>query len=129
MGVENELLRLVSELHYVTGELLNGELAGYEGNMKSATGIEPGDKVEVVWLDAGFENSNMCIDEAKGLHPLERSNVGYFVSDAEDILCMAFGGIKDIDKNHCVYSDILIIPLGMVKSIKRQVDDSANSAN
>jgi len=84
--------------------------------------IEVGAKVEVFWIDAGFENSNMSLCEAGKLHPLERSNVGYLVNDKDGVVRISFGKIEDIDKDYCVASDILIIPQSLVTKIKRQED-------
>jgi len=77
------------------------------------------DKVEVFWLDAGFENSNMSFEDAKNLKPMERTSVGYLVSKDKDVLRLAFGIVNDKDHSCSVLSDILVIPRGDVKKIKK----------
>lgn len=75
--------------------------------------------VEIIWLDAGFENSNMPFEQAEELYPMERTSVGYLVSEGEDVLRLAFGIVND-KHHHCsVLSDILVVPRGDVKNIKR----------
>lgn len=81
--------------------------------------VKRGDKVEITWLDAAFENSNMSIDDAKSLKLMLRSNVGYLVDDDGETLRLSFGEVSDQDKKCTVLSDILVIPRGDVKSVKK----------
>jgi len=74
-------------------------------------------KVEIIWLDAGLENSNMPIKEAKELTPMTRKNVGYLLKNNIVAVRLAFGWIIDKDKHCEVCSDVLVIPSGCVVDI------------
>lgn len=73
--------------------------------------------VRVHWLDAGMESHNLSTDEAKGVKPMPRSNVGYLLEDTDEKVVICFGEIIDVNKNMSVWDCTLVIPKGVVISI------------
>lgn len=71
--------------------------------------------VEVVWWDAACEFHQISLEEAKGLSPILRKNVGYLLSKDKEKLNMSFGIISDT-----VYDTVLTIPIKIVKSITKK---------
>ena len=73
--------------------------------------------VEVEWLDAGFENANLSIEEAKNLTPMKRTNCGYLIKKDKDKVILAFGKIYDSDHQVSVLDGSLVIPRSWVVKI------------
>lgn len=75
-------------------------------------------RIEVKWLDAGCEFTNLTLEDAKSLCPMPRKNIGYLVCKDNKKLVMCFGFIEDEDKHQTVHDVTLVIPKGMITSIK-----------
>ena len=80
--------------------------------------------VEVEWLDAGCERSSMTVEGVQHLTPMPRSNVGYLTSEQSDHIVVSFGWLSDREHNMEVYEDNLVIPIGMIMSIKTLKEDN-----
>lgn len=118
-----KLYSAILDAEEVLGKLINGKLGEYGKVARPLMNeIKQGDKVEVFWLDAAFEQVNMPAEDAKKLKPMLRSNLGYLIDDDGSVLRLSFGKITDQDKSCSVESDILIVPREDVKSIKKQGD-------
>ena len=74
--------------------------------------------VEVEWLDAGCERGVMPLEQVRGLTPMPRKNVGYLTSETEERIVVSFGWIADNEHHTQGYEDNLVIPKGMLVSIK-----------
>ena len=78
--------------------------------------------VEVDWLDAGCEIGNIPLEAVRELTPMPRKNVGYLVVDDKEKIIISSGWLGDNEHNTEAYENNLVIPAGMVVSIKRLVD-------
>ena len=85
---------------------------------KLAEGCKAEQIVEIIWLDAGLESMQLSIEEAKILKPMPRKNIGYLIHQDEDKVILAFGFIEDSEKYKSVCDQILILPIGIVKTIR-----------
>ena len=74
--------------------------------------------VEVLWVDAGFENSHLSEEQVKAMSPMPRKNVGYLIVNNEEKLILCFGYIEDREHNQGVWDGALVIPKGLVKDVK-----------
>ena len=74
--------------------------------------------VEVVWLDAGLESLQLSVGEAQGLTSMERRNVGYCIVNDEQKVILVFGFIEDRDRHGEACDQTLVIPRGLIKSVR-----------
>lgn len=81
--------------------------------------------VEVFWLDAGLESLQLNKEDALLIKPLERTNVGYLLSDCDEKVILVFGIIEDRDKHGGVFDQTLVIPKGMVTKITTLATDKS----
>ena len=75
--------------------------------------------VEVSWLDAGFEATNMELEQAKQLTPKFRKNAGYLIEENDSKLILCFGFIEDREHQKTIYDGVLVIPRGWVEKVKK----------
>ena len=74
--------------------------------------------VEVIWLDAGFETTQMDLEQAKQLTPMVRKNAGYLIENTDSKIILVFGTVEDKEHQKTVYDGTLVIPRGWVEEIK-----------
>ena len=75
--------------------------------------------VEVTWLDAGFETTQMEMEQAKQLTPMVRKNTGYLLEESKSKIILCFGSIEDREHQKTIYDGTLVIPRGWVEKIKK----------
>ena len=79
---------------------------------------EEGLLVEVIWEDAGLESLQLTIEEALTLKPMLRKNIGYLIHQDEDKIILVFGFVEDSDRHKSVCDQILVLPIGIVRTIR-----------
>jgi hypothetical protein len=77
------------------------------------------EKATVHWIDAQVEGDDMPIEGALDLKPLIRENAGYLLEESEEKVILAFGLIKNPNKDIIGYDKILVIPRSMVTEIEK----------
>lgn len=70
--------------------------------------------VEVRWLDAWIDTSDISIKEAKKQKPVERFTVGYLVEEREDCLILSTDYFPKKKNRVKEVSALMVIPMGMV---------------
>ena len=75
--------------------------------------------VKITWLDAGFENTNMHLEQVKCMTPMLRENVGYLIMNNKKQVILSFGFIHDKEHGHEVWDGTLVIPKGMIVKIEQ----------
>ena len=75
-------------------------------------------KVEVTWLDAWFQPSEMTYKEVEDLSAVTRQNIGYLVKGTENDVILAAGRLEKIPGGEDSFCDIVIIPRAVVKEIR-----------
>ena len=77
-------------------------------------------KAEVIWLDACLEEAHVPQEAIGDIQPLRRKNLGYLISEDSDAIRLAFGVIENFYENKTAYDLVLVIPRGMIETIKEE---------
>lgn len=76
--------------------------------------------VEVFWLDAGMEETQLDKENALDLSLMPRKNAGYLLQNRDDKVILCFGVIKDNDhQGKEILNKILVIPRSIIVKLRR----------
>lgn len=84
-------------------------------------------KVEVIWLDATIEEAHIPLEVAMEIKPLERRNIGYCISQDDDVVRLTFGMIENFHKEQMACDMVLVIPKVFIKEIRELTEQIDNT--
>lgn len=72
--------------------------------------------VEVQWLDAWIDTSDVSLKKAKKAKPIERYTVGYLVNETDECITLSTDYFPSKEGRTKEVSALMVIPTGWIKA-------------
>ena len=86
---------------------------------------EKNDLIEIEWVDIVSDSSWFSEQKAAEFPPVQCKSVGYFLNETVDLIRLSHTIQTGEDKER----DITVIPKGVVKNVRRLINDHAIAGN
>ena len=80
-------------------------------------------EVKIIWIDAWGDDAHLELGAVANFIPIERANKGFLIRGDEDKVIITQGTIDNLYAGKTFVDGFVVIPRGMVKSIKVENDD------
>jgi len=75
-------------------------------------------KVEVIWLDAWSDEARLELGAVTNIELIESHNVGYLIKGDDEKIILTQGTINNLFHDKMFMDGFVVIPRGMIKTIK-----------